>query len=258
MYMTEAELYDNLKSDPDAALSSQLMQYFLSQNDSSAIGKFWTFRTKIEALMDTIHSNDAAYLSAALGEAKEINASINDTLPYVTTQKKINRVYLKALEGGLTELDTNDLRFIEKLAVACPYVEGEGVYTARMLYNMISDEPITTSDEEACYPASSNKQEDTGDPIPPFADKLNTPLGKSDIKVFPNPSSDNFNFVLEGNLPTDASIEVFNVLGASVSKGSIKNRLGLINLEKQSPGVYSYRLTSDGHYIGEGKLIKAK
>ncbi|MDA8441493.1 MAG: SBBP repeat-containing protein [Peptococcaceae bacterium] len=85
------------------------------------------------------------------------------------------------------------------------------------------------------------------------------------IKVYPNPSKGIFN--VEMNIKeNNTAVEIYNVLGEDVYKSDLLpsygmsgeyNYSGIIDLSKQSCGIYFYRiLTETGDLISEGELIK--
>jgi hypothetical protein len=84
---------------------------------------------------------------------------------------------------------------------------------------------------------------------------------KESISVYPNPSSGIFSFEVKSEKLKVKSIEVYNVLGQSILKETLRSAQddNLIDLSLQPNGIYLYRvIAEDGSLVGEGKLIISK
>lgn len=81
------------------------------------------------------------------------------------------------------------------------------------------------------------------------------------VKVYPNPSSGQFTFIIASEAKqSQCIVEVYNMLGQQVySQPNIENSTFNINLSTQSNGVYLYRvITQTGDIAGQGKIVIAR
>ena len=83
-------------------------------------------------------------------------------------------------------------------------------------------------------------------------------LGLTNIKIYPNPSSDIFNIDFVSNTPQDFNVKVFNILGEEVFKDYLHQFSGRyiqqVDLTHQSQGIYLLELATDSGIINQ-KLI---
>lgn len=90
----------------------------------------------------------------------------------------------------------------------------------------------------------------------------NTDTPLPELKVYPNPSSGNFQLKIKNyESEINGIVEVYNILGEQVYSKPflISNSSFLINLSNQPNGIYLYRVISqDGELIGSGKVIIEK
>ena len=90
---------------------------------------------------------------------------------------------------------------------------------------------------------------------------INEITNKSDIvKVFPNPASGIFSFVLENTIPLKPEsdgyrIEIYNVVGEKIYHKHLYSGKTEINLSREAKGIYFYKIFSEGKFISGGKLI---
>ncbi len=124
--------------------------------------------------------------------------------------------------------------------VQCPYSGGPAVYWARTLLNLLND-TLEYHDKDVCeimgiyrlqntYNENSNKQ----------------------LKIFPNPSSGNVQFVYSGLFGSEINIEIVDVQGRLVYKKTVNNlsSTSLLQLSTLIEGLYSLKLSdNDGRYL---------
>lgn len=72
------------------------------------------------------------------------------------------------------------------------------------------------------------------------------------VFVYPNPSSDQFNFT---GLGQENRIEIFNALGQLVFQIMTNNDFQTINIGNREKGIYFYRIIKDTKLVQQGKII---
>jgi trimeric autotransporter adhesin len=78
------------------------------------------------------------------------------------------------------------------------------------------------------------------------------------INVFPNPNNGQFTVVCNSKIvaSSQATIEIYNILGEKIYSANLMDGNTNINLGKQAAGIYIYRIsTSEGNLINPGKLM---
>ena len=88
---------------------------------------------------------------------------------------------------------------------------------------------------------------------------INELSNNEDMDVYPNPSTGIFNVEIQSGKSRAKKIEIFSVLGEQIMNQNLTQNHSLIDLNKQSAGIYFYRvLAEDGNMVGHGKLIIQK
>jgi Secretion system C-terminal sorting domain/WD40-like Beta Propeller Repeat len=78
----------------------------------------------------------------------------------------------------------------------------------------------------------------------------------SQVKVYPNPFTDNIIVTLEKN-DINSNFELFDVSGRKIMTSKLNNSVNRIQLNKHGTGIYIYRLTnSKGKVFATGKLVR--
>ncbi|MDR1181608.1 MAG: T9SS type A sorting domain-containing protein [Bacteroidales bacterium] len=75
------------------------------------------------------------------------------------------------------------------------------------------------------------------------------------ISVYPNPSSDNINFVLEGNSGT-YNLEIATVEGKTIVRYALLEGVNTIAIDHLPAGMYFYKVYAGREILGTGKFIK--
>jgi hypothetical protein len=80
----------------------------------------------------------------------------------------------------------------------------------------------------------------------------------ANIKVYPNPFTNQINFELLGaNDIATLEINVFDALGRSVStQKTMNNSIVSLSLNETANGVYFYTIKQNGALVGNGKVVK--
>ena len=78
-------------------------------------------------------------------------------------------------------------------------------------------------------------------------------LASTEINISPNPSNGLFTVTLPTN-SNKSELEVYNVLGEKVFHSSLENKVNTIDLNKQTLGIYFYKITNATGVVKEGKI----
>ncbi len=84
---------------------------------------------------------------------------------------------------------------------------------------------------------------------------INETTNPNSISIYPNPNNGTFNISFPSQIK-NASIEVYNSLGALVSKKEIINQENTIELLNQANGLYFVKVMSEDKIVGTRKIIK--
>jgi hypothetical protein len=78
----------------------------------------------------------------------------------------------------------------------------------------------------------------------------------SQVKVYPNPFTDNIVITLEKN-DINSNFELFDIAGRKIMTSKLNNSVNRIQFNKPGAGIYIYRLTnSNGKVFATGKLVR--
>jgi hypothetical protein len=78
----------------------------------------------------------------------------------------------------------------------------------------------------------------------------------NNVKVFPNPVSNNFNIQIDENQTSNYQVNIVNLAGQTVFSNSYSNPSITINTEKFTPGMYLLNIKTDDGKIHNSKLLK--
>ena len=79
-----------------------------------------------------------------------------------------------------------------------------------------------------------------------------------ELKIFPNPTPDNLNLVLQENPKEELQLEIYSISGQLVLEKQLPafEKEHRINIQDLPSGVYSVKLMSDSQVVYSGKIIK--
>jgi hypothetical protein len=78
----------------------------------------------------------------------------------------------------------------------------------------------------------------------------------SQVKVYPNPFTDDIIVTLEKN-GINSNFELFDIAGRKIMTSKLNNSVNRIQFNKPGAGIYIYRLTnSKGKVFATGKLVR--
>ena len=80
--------------------------------------------------------------------------------------------------------------------------------------------------------------------------------GSTEMKVYPNPTSDYVNVEVSGVMGGKMSVTVMNMLGQEITRVGAANNKAVIDASKLAPGIYVVECYRDGLKTGTAKFIK--
>jgi hypothetical protein len=95
----------------------------------------------------------------------------------------------------------------------------------------------------------------------PCSEQINLDVNKtelinSEIELFPNPNTGNFQIAISQQLSANSQIEVYNILGEQVYQALLNATTTQIDMSNKAEGLYLYRvITETGTLVGEGKFV---
>jgi len=234
VWSREMALYRMVKEDTTGMLDEDLYQYKMSVEATS--------KGMLDAAKDSLLNGNTADAQTRLTAtaAADSMESYLKTVYGLITQKS-------ALTDSVWEFSESEKAFLEELAGQCVYKYGEAVYSARNLIYYYNPDTLFETECEAVN-WNLQKKADTGQ----------AQEKESSVLVYPNPSADNFVFVLPTDI-TGGRVEIYDLQGRPVGVSeSFKNSgVHLLNGSGLSSGFYLYRVYDDaGKMIGNGKLEK--
>ncbi|MFQ5446976.1 MAG: PKD domain-containing protein, partial [Saprospiraceae bacterium] len=83
---------------------------------------------------------------------------------------------------------------------------------------------------------------------------------KNEVRVFPNPASEEINIALPAPLPAPAEWRMYNTFGQRVHRSVIPagQREQSLSLAGMPPGLYFWQMRVEGRQIGSGKVVVSK
>lgn len=175
--------------------------------------------------------------------AELLNQTIVPDIQMDELEKEVNGYYL--ILDNQQPLDQYVNR-IKEIAEMCPFIEGEGVYKARILMEMFS--PFDTTYFNACEDEIQNRmqQENMGEENTDFS-----------VSAFPNPANESITFNIESD-EDEFELTVFDVTGRVIIDMKLLDSTTSVDLRSFSNGVYSYAIRSESGAFYSGKFSKVE
>jgi hypothetical protein len=171
----------------------------------------------------------------------------------------MNTFYIDMLRGQYDslEVDSADLVLIENLANSCPFINGYGVYKARILNTMLGNY-TNVNDITLCNGAGMYKNGYAGDDEPIIDPNLLTIVKDGNIKIYPNPFNNQITIDYSLDQNEKGVVNIFDLLGRLIQNIDLNpatNRV-TIKVNNIANGVYFYKFIINERVVESGKLIK--
>jgi len=244
-YVAERDLYNRLEADNGLLNSKPLYQDFYAQKQQEVVGEFKRFDEQLLQLADTALLLDSIAFEEKINEAIVKNNTIVSTETWEQNRKAMNELYLRTVARSQTTFSASEKQIIYNMAARCPYSDGEAVYLARTMYNLI--EPTAAfDDDEICNAVASFKKEQ--------ARKAKVqPLS---VSVSPNPASTQVDIVIKGS-QENMLLTITNNVGEVVSQSEV-NHYVTVGVSDLPNGLYYLTFIANTREQIVSKLIIAK
>jgi hypothetical protein len=171
--------------------------------------------------------------------------SVSNTIE--ENQKNINDIYYSTISRGIFEFDSAQTATVLDIATQCPESGGKAVPVAQAIYRLIVD-TVTFANDTNCGGASPRIAKDNKRSI------INS-------FIFPNPSSNSasLHFTLPDN--QDMIFIIYNILSQEKNRFQISSHGKhefKFSCENLTPGIYFYRIFTDGNQASFGKFTILK
>ncbi|GBL34512.1 hypothetical protein EMGBS15_01070 [Filimonas sp.] len=186
-WMDREMLYRALAGDSTVWLTNTDLVNFMNQETLTFTDELYQIDRMLLSIDSTLAADSVAYMNRiSLIQSK--NDSIISTQNFEINEKIINNYILKTMLQGVASLTDIEKEIIDTLAFSCPFLNGSGVYKARVLQASYSSS-INYNDWDICHNSGVYKNGYTNpfeigiDPL------LLQALGSVGIKLYPNPAS---------------------------------------------------------------------
>jgi hypothetical protein len=262
----ERELFAYLVKDSSLRLQYPVLNQFYLNNLGSSIDRLNIVDMQMAQLIGPTTLENTNLFNTYLANAKTQNNNVTGNEYHVESEKHINTLQLQAIEFGSESLLAADWEWIRDLAQECPFVAGNGVYKARMLYSGVN--PLAYFDDlKICNSVGVAKNgkglfDDENAALDSIASqtggKLIFEIEGNQIKVYPNPSSDNVTISYQLNDFSEAQFQLLDMHGRVLKRIDLLPTVNQVNFSVAdlANAMYKYRYIVNHVVLENGKFIK--
>jgi hypothetical protein len=252
-WLVEKMLYEGLYSDTSVLNNDSLMAAFYARVDSSDKGAILQSEFENMFLTDSNTLSDGKVFSAELSLAQYLNSIVPDSNSEAYNYQTVNNIYLQMLSEGVDTFTAAQIEVLDSIALLCPYVGGDAVYTARALYAMY-DNTVFFDDDSLCQPIDSpelrslqvaNNLPDTNKVAP-----------VEFVKLYPNPTKETLNLIYQAQTQGQVEFVLTDQLGQTVFMKPLGSgqTFAQFSVENLSSGIYYWKLKDSERTIKTGKV----
>lgn len=227
-YIAQYRLYRILDNNRGLLAMSQKLSDFYYNNTSSAFGK----------LLDGENYLIDGNYSSAVSSANSIGNKNSIETNYSDFYDLYRKYYTKTFDYDL------DNKSLFTLANKCPFTEGEVIYQARTLYNVINSTVETFKDN--CPDNSSSRLSQSNS------------FNNWDVNIYPNPATNEL-YIRTKNESETLKIQVMDVNGRLIADYDTKTNATISNIKLDLiSGIYFVTLSNSNGEKVTKKLVIAK
>jgi hypothetical protein len=262
----ERELFAYLVKDTARRLQYPVLNQFYLNNLGSSIDRLNIVDILMAQLIEPSTLENSNLFNTYLANAQFQNSSITGNEYIILNEKLMNTLQLQAIENGNESLLPTDWEWISELAQECPFVAGNAVYKARMLYSGVN--PLAYFDDLKICNSVGVAKNGTGlfDDENAALDSITAQTGGklvfeiegNQIKVYPNPATDNVTVSYHLNAFSHAQIQLLDMQGRVLKIIELLPSSNHVNfgVAEMANAIYNYRYIVNNMIIENGKFVK--
>jgi hypothetical protein len=256
-WMEKQRLFKALSGPDSVLLSNAELSQFYNNQILHHSDELLMVNRLLSTLSDSVIYLDTTMYKLRLQEIETLNNLISGNNSLEINEKLVNNYLLQWYRGELDVQNSEDSLFIDNLANSCPFVNGYGVYKARVLLHAFGNS-TNLSDKYLCNAVGmykNGRQEDE----PEINPALIVDKKEVEIQLYPNPFNDELTIEYKLASGEKATFVLYDLVGKEVYRKDIESATNKVSLlvPELSKGVYFYKYSiKNGEQNYSGKLIK--
>lgn len=239
-WLEERKLYREMDKDTTLANESLILEEFYTDMTNEALGRLEALKKGEKEINDAPLFDYDAY-KQKLEQLKTANEQVISIENQEQKEKQINALFYRTVEQGVDSLTEEEQNFVASLAYGCPLVDGEAVFLARAMHQLI-DPAAHYNSKEICNNLGYYKTQRGNDDDVVMTDIIDN----SYCALYPNPANTTaaLNFVIGQNDRLTA--KVIDILGREIYTATANSNIGSLVLptDKWANGNYIIKCIS--------------
>ena len=201
-----------------------------------------------QAFYTTMQSSDAAhYLNARIAMDTNNLTTAQQELNLIADTNAINHnriivgnIYLNTWALDNYVLADDQVKVLTDIAYSDPFINGDAVYTARVMLNIDPD--------------NENNENKSLQQQPKQNVKSNL------AHVYPNPAKETVTITFDQPITSEGTVEIWNIMGNKLLSNAIPKSYVQqnVNISSLSSGIYFYIIKVNGDKFSSGKIMIIK
>jgi hypothetical protein len=228
-------IFNSLRNDSSMIAADTTLENFYNQQQGSVHEKF--VRVNEKTLLNDFQ------------QARQENNLITTSLGLEQSKQTVNDISLKSLEDTTYVYSSADSVNMLQVALQCPYMGGDAVFSARAWYNQKTNRNNYYPDN--CSAFSQNRIQ---------AYNNNEPIKSILLNVYPNPTNGDLNLQYDLGDRTNALFEIFDLGGKVILAKTLSGAQGqtFVDISELGSGLYYYRVKENNLLLHTGKIAVQK
>jgi len=244
-----------LENNENERTSSAILNTFYLERNADIVGQLNAIDRQISLLNDSTLRSSPEQWMTTYNLARTMNHDLQGSLVFEQNAKYMNDLYLNTLLRGRDTLNEEQQQDIETLAFICPYIGGNAVFRARVLYSMrhwgIHYDDLVICNGQGVYKNGTSKLQEQ---LNQLSNSTKAKILKDDeVIIYPNPATKFITIACKNA----NEIVIQDLLGAKklVSKLDINLVENKLNISSLPFGIYFYKIFRKDNSVYTGKLL---